>query len=115
MSLGMTYEQYWDGDADLVIYFRKAHEMTIERQNRMLYLAGAYLYDTLLRVANVFNPFNKVPPQPYRDGVIPLTDGEKEERFKADEKKKLDSSTAAMMQMMHSVNKGRQKNGKRSD
>lgn len=43
----MTYEQYWNGAVDMVIYYRKAHEMSLERQNQMLWLQGMYVYEAI--------------------------------------------------------------------
>lgn len=88
LSIGMTYEQYWNGDCQLVKYYRKAHELRNEQKNQELWLQGLYIYDALCAVAPVLHAFAKrgTKPHPYTEKPYPLTKkGVKEER-KAQEK-----------------------------
>lgn len=43
MSMGMTYKEYWEGDNDLPIFYRKKHEYDLQHMNEMAYLQGAYV------------------------------------------------------------------------
>lgn len=43
MSMGMTYKEYWEGDNDLPIFYRKKHEYDLKHMNEMAYLQGAYV------------------------------------------------------------------------
>ena len=47
LSIGMTPEQYWDGDPTLTKYYRKADEIKKERLNEELWLQGMYIYEAL--------------------------------------------------------------------
>ena len=38
MSIGMTYEQFWDGDNDLPVYFRKADKMRTDKENLLMWI-----------------------------------------------------------------------------
>lgn len=112
MSIGMTFDQYWDGPADLVRYFRDAFELKMRRQNRLLHLQGAYIYDILTRVAPAYRTFSKTPAQPYRDTVIPFTEGEYRDIEQQEKQKKLDATVAHMKSMMEMINKRRHADGR---
>ena len=40
LSIGMTWEQYWDGDNTMVKYFRQADNLRSETKNAELWLQG---------------------------------------------------------------------------
>lgn len=67
LSIGMTAEQYWEGDATLVIYYRKAEELRKERRNQEMWLQGMYVYDAISRLSPILRAFAKkgTKPQPY--------------------------------------------------
>lgn len=63
---GMTPEQYWDGDCEMVKWYRDKMQVELEHRNELLWLQGRYLYDILLRVSPALKPFVKNPrPEPY--------------------------------------------------
>jgi hypothetical protein len=84
----MTYEQYWNGDCQLVKYYRKAHELRNEQKNQELWLQGLYIYDALCAVAPVFHAFAKpgTRPLPYSEKPYPLTKEEAVANKEAEEK-----------------------------
>ena len=88
----MTYDQYWNGDCCLPIYYRKAHEIKKKQKNEELWLQGAYIYDALCRVSPILHAFAKsgTKPQPYPNKPYDLTEEEiqrtKEEQRKANRK-----------------------------
>ena len=48
LSIGMTYDEYWNGDAMLPKYYREAHKMRQENANHEAWLNGLYTYDALV-------------------------------------------------------------------
>lgn len=55
MSIGMSYEQYWNSSPYLVIAYREAHKLRKEQLNEQLWLQGAYIYEAFSVVmANAF-------------------------------------------------------------
>lgn len=74
ISIGMTPEQFWDGDVTLVKAYRKAYEYKKQEWNVQAYLNGLYTYDALLRVAPILHAFAKkgTKPIPYRDKPIEI-------------------------------------------
>lgn len=47
LAIGMSYDQFWRGDPELVIYYRKADELRQKRANQEAWLNGLYVYDAL--------------------------------------------------------------------
>ena len=49
LSIGMTYEQYWEGDSSLVKYYRDAFLLQKDRKNEEIYvIGGGEVYKALL-------------------------------------------------------------------
>ena len=97
MSVGMTYDEFWNQDVTMVRAYRKADEMRKRRQNETLWLQGMYIYEALCDVAPVFHAFVKkgTKPNPYAKEPYAITEEEirehkerearmKEERLKAE-------------------------------
>ena len=86
LSIGMTAEQYWDGDCTLTKYYRKADEIRKERRNEELWLQGMYIYEALCDVSPVLHAFAKkgAKPIPYSDK--PYVISEKQHRRVEEEK-----------------------------
>ena len=82
ISIGMTPEQFWDGDVTLVKAYRKAYEYKKQEWNVQAYLNGLYTYDALLRVAPIFHAFAKkgTKPLPYRDEPIEIYTRKKQQK-----------------------------------
>ena len=68
MAMGMSYQEYWYGDGELAVYYRKAEEHRQEKLNWQLHLQGMYIYEALCDASPIFNPFAKkgTKPVPYR-------------------------------------------------
>ena len=90
LSIGMTYEQYWEDDADLVIYYRKAYQLSKERKNQELWLQGLYVYEAICDVSPILHAFAKknTKPRPYPKEPYALTKQETERRKENDEKER---------------------------
>ena len=88
LSIGMTYDQYWNGDCTLPKYYRKADGIRKERRNEELWLQGMYIYEALCDVSPVLHAFAKkgTKPVPYLGEAYALT--EKQVEFKEEEKAK---------------------------
>lgn len=67
LSIGMTYEEYWEGNNELPSLYLKKFKLEQERVNEQAWLMGLYVYDTLCNLAPMFRPFSKkVNIKPYR-------------------------------------------------
>lgn len=106
MFLGMTYDEYWDGDNLLPRQYRKIDEMRRERSNFDRWLQGFYVYEAILDASPILNPFSKKKePIPYRDTPIPITEREKKQAKERAEEKAIERSREAMRIMMAEINK----------
>ena len=70
MSIGMTYDEFWNQDVAMVRAYRKAHELKRRQQNETLWMQGLYVRDALLAtVGNMFadksSKKNEYPTEPY--------------------------------------------------
>lgn len=105
LSLGMTQEEFWDGESDLVIYYRKAEELKTKRANQQAWLQGRYFLDALTA-----SPFTKafmkkgakVPPYPQEPYPLDFDNDLSVEERK--EKQKQDKGLTRMQAWMKNVN-----------
>ena len=55
MAIGMTYDEYWNGDNYLPYYYAEAHKLKTEMANQQVWLQGLYIYDAMgVVLANAF-------------------------------------------------------------
>ena len=107
LSIGMTSEQYWDGDPTLPKYYRKADELRRERRNQELWLQGMYIYDALCDVAPILHAFTKkgTKPNPYPDHPYAITKREREDAEKLREQREREKARRYMEAKMATINK----------
>ena len=108
LSIGMTYEQYWEQDCDLVKYYRRAAQIKQDLKNQDAWLQGAYFYEALIDVAPILRAFAKkgTKPTPYANQPYELFNRNDETRKKQVVEKRQDEKAKAFMQaFMMSNNK----------
>ena len=107
LAIGMTYEQFWNGDCTLTKYYRKADEIKKERRNEELWLQGMYIYEALCDVSPVLHAFAKkgTKPQSYSEKPYAITKAQ-QERIEAEKERKIAEKGKRFMEaLMHSTNK----------
>lgn len=99
--MGMTPEQYWDGESWLKKAYRKAYGIRIENEQRIAdrnaWLQGIYIRNALQSVALMVNGFVPKGSQPAEYPDKPMI--EKQEEQKKAEAKKKDEENQMLMQM----------------
>lgn len=95
MSIGMTYDEFWNQDVALVRVYRKADELRRRRQNDALWMQGLYIRDALLStVGNMFSDKNatpiEYPNEPYPITADQVAEKKEAERRKMEERMKAD-------------------------
>lgn len=107
LSIGMTEEQYWDKDNQLVIAYRKADELRMTRKNQEMWLQGAYFYDALCRVSPILHAFAKkgTKPTPYLSEAYALNEKQAELVQEEKSKKVFDKGKKMMEGFMLQHNK----------
>lgn len=105
MALGMTYQEYWDGDAQMAKYFRDAEEYKQEKENHRAWLHGFYIYSALLDVAPVLNAMSKKKkPRPYIATPIPISNKASKRAKDTENRKKMENGKSTMQRMMKGFN-----------
>ena len=106
MSLGMTYEQYWDGDVWMVRDFWQSHKLKLQEQNQQAYIQGMYVYSAIASMVPVLRPFSKArKPENYLDEPIDFygfkneAQGKNPVKQKVDEQKQSDNKAKQLMEI----------------
>ena len=107
LSIGMSPEQYWDGDPMLAKYYRQADEIRRTRRNQELWLQGMYIYEALCDVSPVLNAFAKkgTKPNPYIDHPYPLSNKDIKAEKKLREQRDREKAKQYMEAQMAKLNK----------
>ena len=100
LSIGMTYEQFWDDDPYLAKYYRQADELRIERKNQELWLQGLYVYEAMCDVAPIMHAMAKkgTKARPYPEQPYAIT--EKQRRREIEEKERAVANKGKRMMEM---------------
>lgn len=107
LAIGMTEEQYFDGDSTLAKYYREADELRKERMNQELWLQGMYFYDAMSRLSPILKAFAKAgtKPMPYVEEPYPINDKSKKESEERKEKAMSDKGLRYIQDYMLKANK----------
>lgn len=100
--MGMTYEQFWDGEPLLAAAYRQADMIRRRRRNEELWLEGIYMAEALS--ATVGNMFTKGTKHEYPSEPFPITAAEQQERREREEKAKMDRIKSLFTARALSVN-----------
>ena len=65
LAMGMSSDEYWNGDAQACVAYRKAYEEKLELQDSMLWRQGLYIYHAMCAVAPYFNSIKPRKPEEY--------------------------------------------------
>lgn len=123
MSIGMTYDEFWNQDVAMVRAYRKSYELKRRQQNEALWMQGLYMRDALLStVGNMFASKSSAPIE-YPAEPYPVTEEQVEEKRALEHKKMEERMKADFMAMAarmikkqmpgeaHPKNKGGEING----
>lgn len=82
LSIGMSYDEYWNQDCLLVKYYRKAQKLKNEQINQQEWLLGLYIYEVLGDIAPILHDFVKkgTKARPYPKEPFPISQEEVERR-----------------------------------
>ena len=103
MSIGMSYDDFWNGDVSMVKAYRKAYELNRRRQNELLWIQGLYVRDALIStVGNMFagkgSTKQNYPAEPYPITMEEVA--EKQEREAKRKEERLKAEFAAFAERM---------------
>lgn len=104
LAMGMTTEEYFHGDIELVKAYRKAHDIKLSMQNQMSWLQGRYIYDALVEVAPYFNSLKPRKPMAYTEEPYPITQADKAQKEKKNQELENAKAVEYMANWMRLVN-----------
>ena len=108
IHLGMSYDEYWRMDCELVRAYRKAYELKQEYDNSLLWLQGLYVYRALEAQRPGWNFLAKSPkPEKYLDKPIAITE-EMRQRYEVEKTQQMAEQLKAMF---HRSNQALDKQG----
>lgn len=93
MSIGMSREEYWNGNDPAVLReYIEADKLRQERQNGEAWLQGVYIYEALTTaLSNAFSkkgtPPKRYAEKPYDLGIREKTEAEKQREIEEQRKK----------------------------
>ena len=107
LSIGMTYEEFWDGDPHLAKYYRQADELRVERKNQELWLQGMYIYEALCDVAPILQAMAKkgTKAQPYPEQPYAITEKQRKRELVEKERRVAEKGKRMMEMFMKQSNK----------
>ena len=82
LSIGMSYEQFWDCDCWLTKDYRDAHQLRLKRDNDQAWLIGRYVYDAVCAASPLLHALAKrgTEAHPYLEKPYPSSVKEARER-----------------------------------
>lgn len=90
MSIGMTYDEYWYGEAERVKYYRDAHILKNKARNQEMWIQGMYFISSIT-VALDTKKKAKYPAEPL--DIFPKTEAEKKADVEKERRKVIDYFT----------------------
>lgn len=90
MSYGMSYDEFWHGDAYLTQFYRDSYKIKVRQMDERMWMQGMYIYEALCDVSPILHAFSKKGTKPLQYSKKPYlsdvenvkTDAEKEQEVK---------------------------------
>lgn len=100
LSIGMTYAQYWDDDAELTRVYREAEDLRTAKVNHQLWLQGLYFYQALgTALSNAFASKGSTPSK-YIEKPLAVTRAERKAEREEKEREKIAVQIGFMERML---------------
>ena len=117
LSLGMTWNQFWNGDCTMVKYFREAEKIRVNNRNTEMWIQGAYVYKVLEAFAPILPAFPKKGARvgDYLSEPIPLSDKEAKEKEEREAQQASEKGMSQMLGWMKRVNEKNHNKGGEED
>lgn len=107
LTMGMSSDEYWNGDARACRAYRKKREEELKLQDEILWRQGAYIYQALICVAPYFNSIKPQKPEPY---IEPFSHIQEATKSKEAERQQNYRAVAAMQVWADNFNISRNRN-----
>lgn len=103
--MGMTYEQYWDGDVSAHKAYRESEKIRLTKQNQMLWLQGLYVYEAIADLAPALKAFSKGKAKSYSKEPYDLFEGERKAREEREQRERYERIKAKVAEFARAQKK----------
>lgn len=110
MAMGMSYYDFWYGEADIAMYTRRAYELKLKHENTSRWQNAAYVFRAVVDASGAFNWFGKRDAKFSMKEPFPLSAAEQRERDKRDERLRYEETKARFLNRVKELN-ARRKTG----
>lgn len=97
----MTYDEFWNDDVAKAAAYRKAHEITLDEQNDLMWLQGMYVYNAIASLAPALKAFSKGRAKPYLEH--PFGYEEKQRKIELEDRRKKERDTREKARTMMEI------------
>ena len=113
MSLGMTPDEFWQGDPQLAKWYRESYRIRRDRKNQEMWIQGMYIYEALCDASPLFRFSTKraIKPVPYPKEPYQFSYGDKKEDQEKSDKRLMEKGKQRMENFMLAVNAKYKKGG----
>ena len=105
--MGMTPEQYWDGESELKKFYRQAYKIRMENEERVAdrnaWLQGIYIREALVSVPLFVNGFIPKGSKPQEYPKKPRLEEVAEARTREEKKKKEENQMQLQMALFQAM------------
>ena len=91
MSYGMSYHDFWYGDAFMVHFYRELHKLKIKEQDENNWMIGMYVYEALCDVSPILHAFSKKGPKPLPYAEKPYLMEKLQEKTQAEKEQEIEN------------------------
>lgn len=84
MSYGMSFDEFWHGEAYLTKFYREAYKLKVKQKDEELWMQGMYIYEALCKVSPILHAFSKNGTKPLPYSEKPYLSSIKENKTKED-------------------------------
>ena len=115
IAMGMTYEQYWDGDTEAHRAYLKAYKIQMADQNKMAWIQGLYVYEAIGALAPMLKAFAKGRARPYVKEPFDLFADEREAREEREAKERYERVKMKVAQFARAQKEKREKESEQKE
>lgn len=102
--MGMPSETFWHGDPKEAFYYKKAYDIKTEKENEILWLQGAYVYQAISCFVEFYAMAKNPKAKPYTE-QFPITQEQAREREEKREKARVERIKQMMFAKAIDINK----------
>ena len=88
LSIGMSADEYWNGEVELAIAYREAYKLRRREDNFNAWLQGRYIYEALCCASPLFRSFGKGKIKAYDYAKKPYDLFEEDRKLSEENKEK---------------------------